>query len=441
MTAHPYPQPRSGVLPRAPSESWVRALAIAGLTLSSFSLSVWLSAPQGPPFDPAEQGSTVSHVLWGAIYAAVTLTLLARLRDLLETPPEGTLLWLLAALPLASAAWSLSPRITAWQGTGVLLSTLFALLIARWLTTGELVAALSWILLAIGIASAAVALFLPQRGLDHLRGDAWSGIFTTKNELGRVMALAVAAWTVRLVGNAARRSVCLGAIAFAAAVVILSHSRTGFVAACATGALVPLLAALRTRAALRGLSAGLLAVAGAGALVWIGSANPRFLASGDLQDTLTGRTKIWSACWHMIHDHFWLGYGFGAFWRGVDGPSAHLWSIVNGNPAHAHNGVLETWIDLGLLGVLLFGAVFVVAARRALDALHAGSNVEALWPAAFLVFFLLYNTTESTALSPQSLYWILFGALILRPGYGIGKMAGDAPQSRFPIAGRPREAR
>ena len=67
-----------------------------------------------------------------------------------------------------------------------------------------------------------------------------------------------------------------------------------------------------------------------------------------------------------ILKHPWLGYGYQAFWRGVDGPSVdvHLSGWI---PPHAHNGFLDLALDLGIAGPLLFVCLL---AGPGLDALR-----------------------------------------------------------------------
>ncbi|WP_246251652.1 O-antigen ligase family protein [Parasulfitobacter algicola] len=69
--------------------------------------------------------------------------------------------------------------------------------------------------------------------------------------------------------------------------------------------------------------------------------------------SLSGRDAIWAVGWPLVADSPWLGHGYDVGWTQsakdalymIKGPSA----VVN----HAHNGYLQTLLDLGLVGLIL----------------------------------------------------------------------------------------
>ena len=69
--------------------------------------------------------------------------------------------------------------------------------------------------------------------------------------------------------------------------------------------------------------------------------------------TLTGRLQLWAVCFYMALRQPWLGYGYSAFWLGLNGPSRIVWQIIRWHPPHPHNGLLSVWLDLGLIGAAL----------------------------------------------------------------------------------------
>ena len=105
----------------------------------------------------------------------------------------------------------------------------------------------------------------------------------------------------------------------------------------------------------------------------------------------------------------WWGYGYSAFWRGADGPSVGVWQLLSWPAPHAHNGLLNLWLDLGLIGVLLFLAGFSLSIKRAIRHLRTQQNLcIALWPCMFLGFFFLSNLTESSMVDPNTIFWIVY---------------------------------
>ncbi len=402
-----------------------RSLAVAALVLASVDIVPWLRDAGGGA-DPT-QGDPIAQGLWAAVYGLVLVALVARPDRLLDTPLHGRSVWLLAALPPVSALWSDVPSVSLRQGGGIALAVLLAFFLATRFEERQLVVWLSWTMLALGAVSAGVALLLPARGLDHLHGDAWSGIFSTKNDFGRAMAFGFLLWILRFATGEGRRALCAGACAAALALVFMSGSRTALAVVAAVGVLVPLLAFLRARPVLLWAAVSLVAAAGGAGAFWLDARGAQALASPVVNDELTGRSTIWLAVRDMIGEHPLLGYGQGAFWRGLDGPSAVVWERSGVLAAHAHNGFLDLALNVGVLGVALFALTAVLAVRRAVLAYLRSGGLAALWPLAFLAFLLLYNVTESTLVVPNSLFWVLYATILLRPPAPGPRLPSEVP--------------
>src|SRR5262249_34916271 len=146
------------------------------------------------------------------------------------------------------------------------------------------------------------------------------------------------------------------------------------------------------------------AVAGIWALAHTASVAGLFGASSNL----TGRTKIWTASWSLAKERLWLGYGYDAFWRGLDGPSAQVWAIVQSTPPHAHNGFLGLWLALGALGVALFTVTLLTGLRSAFRRLRTDRDDVSVFFISMLGFLVFFNITESGLLSRNSIFWIAY---------------------------------
>ena len=62
-------------------------------------------------------------------------------------------------------------------------------------------------------------------------------------------------------------------------------------------------------------------------------------------ETLTNRTQIWNALVPYAKNHLFFGYGYGSFW------TTELRDQIS---SHAHNGYLDTILELGIFGLFLF---------------------------------------------------------------------------------------
>lgn len=121
--------------------------------------------------------------------------------------------------------------------------------------------------------------------------------------------------------------------------------------------------------------------------------------------TLTGRTLLWDELLRIAATHQFLGVGYGSFWIGNIGNN--LWEIFQWNPGQAHNGYIDVYIDLGLIGVALLVALIIITYRNAIINLKFDSDYGRL-RMVLLAMILIYNVTESSFLRPTSLLWFIF---------------------------------
>lgn len=121
--------------------------------------------------------------------------------------------------------------------------------------------------------------------------------------------------------------------------------------------------------------------------------------------TLTGRTLLWDELLKIAAQHQILGTGYGGFWIGNIGNN--LWETFQWNPGQAHNGYIDVYIDLGLIGLILLIALIVVTYKNILVNLSADSDFGRL-RMVLLSVILISNITESSFLKPTSLLWFFF---------------------------------
>lgn len=107
--------------------------------------------------------------------------------------------------------------------------------------------------------------------------------------------------------------------------------------------------------------------------------------------TLTGRVDLWTDLLAVPNSEI-FGAGYQSFWLGsaID----TLWLKYSFKPNQAHNGYIETYLNLGIIGVvLLFGLLFSAGARLRARML-AGEAVAVLY-FALLAFVLFYSWSEA----------------------------------------------
>lgn len=129
-------------------------------------------------------------------------------------------------------------------------------------------------------------------------------------------------------------------------------------------------------------------------------------------DTLTGRTDLWSDVLHLQTSPF-LGTGYGGFWLGER--VEKLWKMYLWHPNQAHNGYLQTYLDLGLVGLMLLSLAAITAYLKIVKN-DSVENDYGRFRLAILLVVLVYNFTEAAFNGPY-LMWFMFLLVVLHERY------------------------
>ena len=315
----------------------------------------------------------------------------------------------LAFFAVASTLWSSDPAFTFRRSLVVVATTVFGIYFGSRFELSRQLRLLAWAFVLLAVLSAGCALFLPQYGIDNqLHHGDWQGVLGQKNLLGKAMAVAIVAlWSARGLVPRVLRFV---ALPLCAAVMVMSGSRSSLLVC---GAL--LLMALGYRALRARLTTLVpiivVVVLIAAVLVLLALDNGSVaLAYFGRSATLTRRTEIWSAVWNFISARILLGYGFTAFWAGLQGESAQVAARLGFVARHAHDGFLDLWLELGIVGLLVFAAGYFQALRHGIRLLRMTHARFASWPLLYLTFIFLYDLAEGPILRQNNLYWALYVA-------------------------------
>jgi exopolysaccharide production protein ExoQ len=255
-----------------------------------------------------------------------------------------------------------------------------------------------------------------SRGFDQYTGQAYNyGIATSKNGLGAVSLICVVylLWDSLTPHQTSKRSfrviaVNLALLADALWLLSLSSSATSLLC-CVMGALLLTLMSFRPggispRAVAWIFLLALIAYIPADYFLDITEVVVR---SAGRNMTLTGRTDVWAEIIRMNTAPI-LGAGYESFWLGER--IAHLWQVFLWGPVQAHNGYLELYINLGMVGVVLvFGLMCFLCAHilRALKTERSNSPLAM----CFFAIFIFYNMTEAAIRSCDMFYALLVCAL------------------------------
>lgn len=119
--------------------------------------------------------------------------------------------------------------------------------------------------------------------------------------------------------------------------------------------------------------------------------------------SLTDRTGVWIDVFALVSNPI-FGMGFESFWLG---PRLDiLWSKWWWQPNQAHNGYIETYLNLGIVGVFLLLGLLISTFRKISKQLTTDFNFSRL-RFGFLLAIIFYNYTEA-AFKAVHLVWTVF---------------------------------
>jgi O-antigen ligase len=126
--------------------------------------------------------------------------------------------------------------------------------------------------------------------------------------------------------------------------------------------------------------------------------------------TLTDRTKIWAFLLSM-HTNPVIGVGYQSFWLGPR--LEEFWQNSGlGRINEAHNGYLEVYLELGIVGVMLVGW-FLISSYRGIWRRARSSEGFAVLGLALWLALVFYDMSEAGF--ENGLLWVVFlmGAIAL----------------------------
>jgi exopolysaccharide production protein ExoQ len=122
--------------------------------------------------------------------------------------------------------------------------------------------------------------------------------------------------------------------------------------------------------------------------------------------TLTGRTEIWRLVREQNINPV-VGCGFQSFWNSQPGAEVYD-ELRDTNIRTAHNGYLETYLDGGLVGIVLLTIMLLSATYKAIKAVvTTGGRLVDRFALIFCLVALAYNWTESDFFRLEPL-WFAF---------------------------------
>ncbi|HTL40630.1 MAG TPA: O-antigen ligase family protein [Pseudolysinimonas sp.] len=366
---------------------------------------------------------------WGAIVLVLfTLALVELIRmrvDLRRIPlPLGAFL-LLAAL---SIAWSAYPAAAALGAVALLVTTTFGLFLATAIDLTTFVrclgTALRFILglsllfelfVSLVIRDRVLPLWVDYSDLDKipaafywsrdllLEGGRIQGIQGNANLLAFAALLAVIVFSVQIAARSASRFWTTGWLLIALLTLALTRSSTVLVAGVAVAVVAAYLYAVRRvplgRRTPLYIGGAVVALAGVAAAIVF---RDGLLALLGKSSDLTNRVGIWDTVLGLASQRPGFGWGWVGYWPPWVEPFRDLVVIKGVHYYQAHNAWIDVYLQLGIAGLIVFGALVVTTLGRswvrALDLAHGRGKAIGLLPILVMVMLVVHSLAESRLL-------------------------------------------
>jgi exopolysaccharide production protein ExoQ len=390
---------------------WIPAVWL--FLISSRGVSLWLGmAPGLRSTEAYVEGSPIDMAVFTSLLIAALAVVIGRTERVGPLLQKNGPILLFFAFCAVSILWSDFPFVAFKRWIKALGDLAMVLII---LTEPEPMGALKRLITRLGFIlfplSVLLGKYYPHLGrrLTNSWTEEITGVTTQKNTLGVICMLygvgflwmLATVYRDRADPNRTRRLAAYGTILITIVWLLAACNSTTAIAGVAMAGGVMLLATrpsvVRKPAVVHMLVLAVLFVA----------LFPIFLDSSVLSavgkdPTLTGRTETWKLLL-SIPINRWVGTGFESFWLG--NRLQTLWDAYpNFYINEAHNGYIEVYLNLGLVGVSLLGLLLFTGYRKIIAAFHWDPELGVL----LLGFFLAVLFESLTEAAFRMLYpsWI-----------------------------------
>jgi exopolysaccharide production protein ExoQ len=389
-----------------------------------------LSSGNEDTVETLTEANRTFQLVSGTLYAIAAMYLLAHWSRFFRLCMRNWPLLLLVAIVIMSAVWSVYPVVTLRRAAALVLTTGFGAYLALRFPPDVALKLVAWACAVVAIASLVVAAVDPSIAIYQNGGEeVWRGIFGQKNAMGRAMAFALLTLVAAtFVVRPAARLATIAAALLCGTLLFLSMSRGGWVtgAACLIG--IPLFVLLqpnRFSPAVRIAMVGLAATIGAALII---AAYTYGLALIGRDENFSGRSRLWDVAIRAGMKHFVLGAGYRSFWTDAGAADVYVsTSTIGSSLGNGHNGYLDTWLEIGIVGLGAFVLVFVTAIWRVARRLTQGPDPTCIWLAMILAYTFVYAWSEQILIHQSEIAWVMLVATLFWLTPSRSKARGTAP--------------
>jgi O-antigen ligase len=266
------------------------------------------------------------------------------------------------------------------------------------------------------LSSAFLIFFLPSEGIS---ASYWIGITSHKNQLGELSCIGaiVFIWELKKIGFNKKSYKYIFLLIISLILLFNSNSMTSVVVFLFT---VSLFVLLQVKMNSRFVSSFIIFfyILAVSTFIFIDNSLPgglvaEFFSAIGRDMTFTGRNELWVDVLKIVDkNNSWFGLGYESFWIG---DIHNLWNIYIWKPNQAHNGYVDTYATLGIIGLILLVLValntfFRISRQFTIN--YYLSSVRMI----ILLAIVWYNFSESSFCTSATSLWFIF--LIINANYG-----------------------
>ncbi len=324
-------------------------------------------------------------------------------------------------LAFVSAFWSMGVVVTLFRALELLFATLIASYVGMRYRPDQLLEILFWFGAVLIVLSIATVFGAPNTGTMYWApfDGAWRGIYWHRNHLSTITVLISVVFFCRLLIAYENRQATgyLDGIFYVLSLVVLlsARSATGYILFLVLHVAVFciwlwLRVSHRLRAWHYYLISGLFL---AGVILILSNLSTVF-GLFNRSSTLTGRTPLWGYLLKdVVSQRLWLGHGFGAVWTFESFREETMRNIGwSSQPLIADNGLLDILLHLGIVGVLIFLSVLVMATIQSLKYGILHKTLPGFFPLLILIHAFIANIPFSLFAETEVFIWFLIVAVL-----------------------------
>ncbi len=333
---------------------------------------------------------------------------------------------LIPLFALASSLWSQVPGTTAYYATLYMATVMAGMLIGRGMVRG---AFLRGYFLAFALFTIMSILSFRWAVWGGAGGTAFVGLTQSKNSAGDIAGVGLIATLCFLFWAMSRRKLlwvvsALLTIPLYLFVLWFSHATGALIATAVVSACVLAWIASRSlprqaRAVIFTLAVFLLLVLITTQSWWLPPLFEAVLENSGKDAGLTGRADLWRFADDLIARQPWLGLGYNAFWLQGNLDAEYLWRMMDISSRmgfNFHNTFREILVQLGIVGLALYGLVAFFGAGRLVALTALRPSHEQIFATAILTFYAMKMPFEVVGVSTIHFATITFVA-VLATGY------------------------